>query len=390
VLSGFSLILISNFLFVAGFRPFGPHDPTLIVFPITTTLIWWAIFRVQVFRVVPMARTTIVDGMANGLIVVDEGGVIVDDNDAAAALFGYSGTATGQRLEAAIPPLAAAIENDLRDSTPDGRPAYLRKEITLSLPGGERLLDLFASPIADPGRAGIAWAIIATDIGEIRRVQAKITTQKMNLAVAEERDRLSRDLHDNLGQVLSFAVIQSDVVLKKLEEGDMARAELHLRRLREIVGKAHDDLRGFARGLRDLEFDELPFEDLIAREAELFAQYSGIKVSNGVAQGSAPVGLDNSMKKHLAQIAKEALNNVAKHAAATKVLIDLVPIDRGYAFSIEDDGVGIGPPDGRVGVGLRIIEERASSFGGRVEIGPANGKGTRIRVFFQASEKGPR
>jgi len=389
VLSGFSLILISNFLFVTGFKPFGARDPTPMLFPITTILIWWATFRVRIFSVVPLARSIVVGGMANGLIVVDESGVIVDDNDAAAALFGYMGTATGQRLDIAIPPLAAAIGNDFRDSVSSGRPTYIRREMMLPPPGAERMLELFASPIADSGRKGIVWAIIATDIGEIRRAQAKIAIQKMNLAVAEERDRLSRDLHDNLGQVLSFAVIQSDVVLKKLDDDDVKQAAMHLRRLREIVGKAHDDLRGFVRGLRDLEYDELPFEDLIAREAELFAQYSGIKVANKVAQGDVPA-LDSSVKKQLAQIAKEALNNVAKHASATKVDIDLAPAARGYAFSIEDDGIGIGSPGERGGVGLRIIEERANSFGGRVEIASAKGRGTRISVFIPASEKGPR
>lgn len=273
-------------------------------------------------------------------------------------------------LEAGLPDgLAQAGRSDML--------AYLGAPLRVK---GEVLgvMSLFAPSIQDTSIEEITlFMTIADQIGGMME-RARLVKQSELAAVMQERQRLARELHDSVTQLLYSQVLFSGAGLKVLHRGDQALAEQHLARIEQAAQQALKEMRLLVYELRPSnELDE-SLAAALDRRLNAVEKRTGINARLSV-QGLPPI--DPAARMALYRIAEEALNNTLKHAQASSVGVSLfVEVDR-LVLEIEDDGRGFNPQEpARGGMGLANIHERAAALGGAAEVSSSPGKGTRVRV----------
>jgi PAS domain S-box-containing protein len=381
ILVALSIVYLSNLSFALRLGPVKRYDLTPSLFCFAAVVFWFGVFKHRLFEIVPIARATVLERMANGMIVIDSGGRVIDMNESIRQAFGLGGPgAIGKNLGELAPSIASAIAG--QSPVEGGEPRLHQFEFESGEGERRRYYELYASPLLDPSKNLAAWALMVTDITDLRLARERIARQEGELAAARERERLSRDLHDNLGQVLSFAVIQSDAVMGEMRRKDYDLAWSLLERLHRIVKDAHADLRGFVYDLRDREYEEASLRELVLRQVEDFRAHCPGTEVEFVPNYGEPLEFTASEKRHLSQIVKEALNNVAKHAGAEMVLVEAAPRPGRFEIIVSDDGVGIDCAEAERSrsSGLRIMRERAQLLGGSLRLSPREAGGTRLCV----------
>jgi signal transduction histidine kinase len=209
---------------------------------------------------------------------------------------------------------------------------------------------------------------------------AKLHQDVQQLAVIDERLRISRDLHDGIIQGIYAVSLSLEDVLD-LIESDRGEATARVDRAIDRLHTAIADIRQFIVGLGMDTGDGLRGA-LEAMAADLLSGTS-IDVELDVAGASQLDGrLLPEANHELLQIAREAVSNVARHSGARKAALSLVVDADEAILRIEDDGAGF-DPDQRLGsghFGLANLRDRAAGVGGTLSIGSEPGKGTRIIV----------
>jgi signal transduction histidine kinase len=209
--------------------------------------------------------------------------------------------------------------------------------------------------------------------------QAQLQDQAQQAAVFEERQRLARDLHDAVTQTLFSASIIAEV-LPQLWEQDPKVGLSRLEVLRELTKGALAEMRTLLIELRPAAIAEADLVELMRQLAESTTGRARIPVD---LQVDGECDFTPEAKIVLYRIAQEALNNVAKHAKATRAAIRLVCEEQKVELTIEDDGVGFDtgsvPPDH---LGLEIMRERAESIGAELAIESGQNKGARITLTW--------
>lgn len=191
-----------------------------------------------------------------------------------------------------------------------------------------------------------------------------------------ERRRVSRDLHDQVGQALTAALLE-------LEQGrDEASA-----RGREAVRAALEDVRAVARGLRPQTLDDLGLASALRALALEIERAAGIAVHREIAAEVAGV-LDEERELAVFRVAQESLTNAARHARARDVHLRAALDGAELVLEIADDGAGFDPGAVAPGGGLQAIRERAMLAGAAVAIDSAPGAGTRVRLSVPVAEEG--
>ena len=212
------------------------------------------------------------------------------------------------------------------------------------------------------------------------RSQQEIVRLQQKNALEEERARIARDLHDELGANLARIGLLTE--LAGHEIGDPEKA---LQQLDCIL----DATRGLTRQLDSVVWAVDPANDTLeslARylhgHAEDYLTIAGIRCCFEVAE-LPDVPLSSSLRHHLLMITKEALHNIVKHSQATTVTIRLMLAGSRLTLSVEDDGCGCSQPgDGRRrGNGLNNMSKRAQSAGGSIDIHPGPNELGTVVVF---------
>jgi signal transduction histidine kinase len=197
-------------------------------------------------------------------------------------------------------------------------------------------------------------------------------------AQEEERKHISRELHDETGQALM--VIR--LYLGMLESSVTANsARMKIRETLEVVDRTIEGIRRIIGRLSPLVLQELGLIAAVRKEAKDLAKSAGVKarvtVSPEFGRLSTPV------EAAIYRIVQEALHNVAKHANASAVSIDLTRDRNSVRLLIEDDGTGISPQKPnphRQTFGMAGMRERIANIGGKMKVTSSRGKGTRIEV----------
>ena len=193
----------------------------------------------------------------------------------------------------------------------------------------------------------------------------------------EERKRISRELHDETGQALM--VIR--LYLGMLEGAVGTRsARTKIRETLEVVDRTIEGIRRIIGRLSPLVLQELGLIAAVRKEAKDLAKSGGVKARVTVSPefGRLPATVETAVYR----VVQEALHNVAQHAAANTVTIELRRDGDLVRLMVEDDGVGITakPKAGRQTFGLAGMYERIGNIGGKMKVTSARGKGTRIEV----------
>jgi signal transduction histidine kinase len=203
--------------------------------------------------------------------------------------------------------------------------------------------------------------------------------RRLVAAQEEERARLSRELHDKMGQHLTALALGLEVH----GAGPARASDEGLRRLQELAEGLSQEVRDLAWELRPPELDHLGLKDALACYAEQWSRRSGVAV-DFVSAGEDGRRLSSEAETALYRVAQEALTNVLKHAAARDVTLVLEQTPELVLLVVEDDGRGFDaeePADGaaaRRRMGLLGMRERVELAGGALSIESAPGAGTTL------------
>lgn len=230
--------------------------------------------------------------------------------------------------------------------------------------------------------ADLRWlASIGREIGAAVHV-VELSERTRDFAVLQERERLSRELHDGLAQTIGAIRLWAETAQLALEDGDSPSAQQGIRRIEAAASEAYLDLREEILGLRNAvglrEGLLLTLQEYLTH----FEQHWKISTSLNARTargGSAAITPDAEIQ--LLRIIQEALTNVRRHAQATCVTLTIEEREGWLSASVEDNGCGFDPdacPTGHLG--LRVMRERAASVGGNLSIVSFPGQGTCIQV----------
>ncbi len=234
----------------------------------------------------------------------------------------------------------------------------------------------------------VQWQGIATDITRSKQTEAQLRHSREQLselsyhlesAKEEERERIARDIHDELGSTLVAIKIETALLHAKLptEPGGL-RDKAHS--IEELIDRAMSTVSRVARELRPGILKEFGLSAAIECQAEDFTQRTGITCR--VKCDDESIGLDEHSSLALFRILQEALTNVAKHAHASLVVVRLRRDNKYTVLEIRDNGRGISDADMNKpkSFGLRGIRERISSLSGEFTITPAEQGGSHITI----------
>jgi len=229
---------------------------------------------------------------------------------------------------------------------------------------------------------------IARDITTRKRTEEKLKRTSMrlrNLAShlqsvrEEERANIAREIHDELGQVLTVMKIRITLLSNKLRD-DQKELKERIESVSAMIDDTVEKVQRITSKLRPDILDELGLIPAIEWQAEEFKKVTGINYSLSLMQDE--ISIDEEKSTAIFRIFQEALTNVMRHSSATKVNISIQKKEKNLILKIKDNGKGIKPEqikDPR-SLGLIGMKERAMIFGGEVTIEGMPGSGTEVIV----------
>ena len=223
---------------------------------------------------------------------------------------------------------------------------------------------------------------LESERGELRRLSSKLVS-----AQEGERKAISRELHDQIGQLLTGLKIQ----LLHLEEARVGPEDAFTKHLLLARNMAEDTLKGvrhLATGLRPAVLDQLGLEPAVQWQAREHTRITGVPVSV-VVDGSLDQ-LSDDQRTCAFRVVQEALTNCARHAEAQSIRVCVHGGQDALTVSIQDDGRGFAAgPEAKKGIGLIGMEERISELGGKVRISSQPGKGTIVVMELPITQEVP-
>lgn len=316
----------------------------------------------------------ILETAVEGIITIDDHGNIESVNAAAERIFGYgAGEIVGKNVNVLMPsPHREAhdgyLENYLRTGFAKiigiGREVAGRRKDGTIFP-----MDLSVSEVKLAARRMFTGFI--RDITERKQLEKEI----LEISDREQR-RIGQDLHDGLCQHLAGIELMSQVLAQKLE----AKSKVHAKEVGKIARHVRDAIsqtRSLARGLSPVTIES---EGLMSALHELATNTEKIFRVQCICEFDKPVALDDhAVATHLFRIAQEAVSNAAKHGKARKIVIALRAARGQITLSVSDNGSGLSKqPANHKGMGLRIMQSRASMIGGTLAIEPNEARGVSV------------
>jgi signal transduction histidine kinase len=219
---------------------------------------------------------------------------------------------------------------------------------------------------------------------EIEETQRNLRHLSRQLVQAQEAERrgLSRELHDEVGQMMTALGIELGN-LENLKKSDDAAFRNRIEDLKKLNADTMRAIRDLAMGLRPSMLDDLGLQAALQWQGREFSRHTGVPATVQV-QGSLE-GLNDAQNTCIYRLVQEALTNCARHAKAKNVWVTVRPEGDNVVVMVRDDGIGFNARNGvRTGCGLLGIRERVEALDGKVQILSEPRKGTTIRVQLPA------
>ncbi|MBM4465798.1 MAG: PAS domain S-box protein [Chloroflexi bacterium] len=383
-------ILITRTVFLVDktdANPFAPLDPTVLVWNVGAIMYGLALFGFRMFDPIPVARKTVIEQMQEGMLVLDTGQHIVDLNPAAERILGLpAGQVRGHPAMDLLPgwtEMSAGLDD----------PATAQCEISLGTGSQARHYALHLSPLKNRQGEALGHLLLLHDVTVQKRAQAQLLEQERALAMLSERERLARELHDSIGQVLGYVKMQAQAARDRLAQDQKAAADHDLAQLVAVAQDAHADVREYILGAKSATSTQPGFLPALRQYLQRFAETYSLRTELMVPPGLHDGSLEPTVEAQLLRIIQEALTNTRKHAHARGVQVS-VQLHTDYAqVIVQDDGVGFDPAllakaEGQK-YGLGFMRERAEEVGGSVEIRSVPGAGTQVVICVPRRKEQP-
>ncbi len=326
------------------------------------------------------------ENASDAIWVQDVNGLFVDGNRAFERMTGFKREELkGVQLARFLSDSSLALAREVRDKLVNGEEFDQPYEQQFSIKDGTvKTVKMSTNAIVAGGRIS-GFEHVARDVTLEKQQQenVRVYIQQITRAQEEERKRVARDLHDDVSPDIIILTQKLDKLMSspRLRSADLKD---HLAELRDQAVKALEALRATAQGLRPRILDDLGLVAALEWIAEELEKDQRIQVLVEAA------GIDRELSPEtqivLFRIAQEALNNIRKHARASKVTIGIKGEVDGITMTVTDDGQGFIVPERFVDIvtagrlGLMGMYERARLLNGSLRIKSAPGKGTELSV----------
>lgn len=252
--------------------------------------------------------------------------------------------------------------------------------------GHEVIMESNGIPLLDKSGKLLGYRGMDRDITQRRQAEEhiRLLTRQLMRAQENERQKLSRDLHDTIAQDLSSLKIGLSTLLDDLPDAG-PRTRARISQLSEMLQKTITTVRDLSYDLRPVTLDQFGLVQTIQQVTEEFSERNGIEV-DFLSAGMDDLELGYEMRITLFRLIQEGLNNIRKHAEAQRVSLRLVGSYPKIILRIEDDGKGFHVQERMTSavkerhMGLRSMEERVALLGGTMKLDSLPSLGTRIRI----------
>jgi two-component system sensor kinase FixL len=247
------------------------------------------------------------------------------------------------------------------------KPAY--RKVVADLHDCEERYSTLVNSLDGPEDARVKsiFAALKSEVAHRRRIEAELLA-----AVESERQRIGRDLHEDLCQRLGAAALTASVVAKKIR-GENPEVSADLEKIPRLINDTIESCSSIARGLHPvtLEANGLPaaLEELASKMP------NGVKV---LWPTGDKIGLSVAVALHLYRIIEEGVDNAVTHAAATNIVVELEAGTHQATVAIKDDGKGFAEKSVNQGMGLRNMRYRAGVIGAKLTFRPRANGGTCV------------
>lgn len=340
-----------------------------------------------------------VNSVMDAIVAVDESMNIVLFNPAAERMFHLKARhVIGRPFDMLIPERIRAKHHghiaSFTDSEVASRPMNPQLEITGKRSDGQEFpIESTISKSLIGGK--LQMTAVLRDVTAHRQAEnelRKVNSQLRNLSTSlqevreQERSRLSRELHDELGQQLTGLKLSLSWLGNRLKDGRATPPDA-VDEMRSLLDEAIVSVRRISTELRPLILDDLSFGEALTWQTTEFTKRSNLEVSLNLSAADKVQG--DNLATAMFRIVQESLTNVARHANATKVSIELVANASSLVLTIKDNGNGFQDTGRQGGIGLVSMRERATSVGATFNIinNPVAGTGTTIEVIIPHTER---
>ncbi len=227
------------------------------------------------------------------------------------------------------------------------------------------------------------------DMAAIAVGTARLREAEEQLAIVGERDRIARELHDSIAQVLGVLHLRLRALTPAARATSDPTLATALDELAETADEAYRDVREAILGLRETVTSDAGLEGALREYLHKFTRQTGI-VTTLVCEGPVRSLLTPRSEVQLLRVVQEALTNVRKHSGARRAAVRLGAIEERLVLEVEDDGRGFDPAHLEAaldhGFGLSSMKERAEQVGGSFAVHTAPERGTTITVTLEPEE----
>lgn len=327
---------------------------------------------------------SVFDSATDGLVIIDSDR-IVEANPAASLMHGYStGELAGMDVRDLISPdHLGSYDEFTRQIEAHGKARV--DSLDRRRDGSTLDVQVHGTILGQEGRSRILAVI--TDLSERKKNEKRLAalSHKILAAQEDERSRLSRDLHDELGQMLTAIRLEMDWLQKS---GPLdAEATAALERSTSLVEQSAQELRRICRGLRPPLLDDLGLEPAVRQLVQEFEQRTEASVELDVRLEDQGNRISRETALCTYRILQEALTNISRHSSAREVDISLMQDSASLLLSVFDDGTGfdVASLEGK-GSGITGMRERAHLVGGELGIRSIEEQGSRIEFTVPAKQ----
>ena len=372
-----------------GHDAFFGVDPEIAAVGIPFSLYAVALFGFHLFDLVLQARRAAIQQMREGLLVFDPQGRVAYANPSAEVILGRPLARLHGRLVSHVMP-GDPVSVDASDQ------AWAPPK-TLRAGSGEaeREYRISVTDLTDTQGQPLGRMLLFRDITDEHRMQNYLLDEQRALAALRERERLARELHDSIGQVLGYVSLQAQSAHKWLKEGDVPRAAGLLNRLTEVAQEAHADVREAILTLKAASPTAWSFLPTLREYAKDFERQYGIVTEVTVTDGVPDDPFERGAGVQVLRVIQEAMTNARKHSGARALGIHVERTGTAARIRVWNDGTGIDLSvfNNRASghFGLTFMRERMAEIGGSIEFTSRPGGGTLVDLtvpFHRTQEVG--